>query len=430
MGEGPGAVLVADPAALSRTGRSLPIPHIITVMQRLPTRRRRAAAAWVIAAVVVPVGLITAPVQARDLTRAEVESAAAAESAAAEALDEAERRLAVAVADRDRYEESLARIAARRRDLADQSAINTATVRERVARMYMVAGSGLVPLAIEDVAAFTTRVAYLGAIADSDRQMLIGLTFSSVDLGNLEEEARLRLAREERRVIEAEARVAARSDDLDAAAVEYAAILARWEQEEEARRAALEAELRAQEAALQAQTATSGTTTTTSGSSATTVPSDDYGWVPSGGVEQWRPLLTRVFAEWGLDAEKCGPRGCVGPQIENALVIMRCESSGIPFATAGPDTEQGVVGLFQHRRVYWTERVARARSRGFSALPADATPWNPEHNIIVAALLVWESRETLIGNLDFGRPWSDGPQPFGHWDGSSRYCASPPLVTP
>ena len=49
---------------------------------------------------------------------------------------------------------------------------------------------------------------------------------------------------------------------------------------------------------------------------------------------------------------------------------------------------------------------------------------------MVAAMLIHESREALIGNNTLTGPWDDGPQPFGHWDSSSRYCASPPLVDP
>ena len=117
------------------------------------------------------------------------------------------------------------------------------------------------------------------------------------------------------------------------------------------------------------------------------------------------------------------------PHIDDALTIMWCESRGVPFAV---NPSSGTTGLFQHRPVFWAERVARTRSHPESAgyLPGDATPYNPAHNIEVAALLIWESRETLIGNMSLSGPWDDGPQPFGHWDGTSRYCADPPLVWP
>jgi hypothetical protein len=401
-------------------------------MQWPSARRRRIAVLCLLALVAGVAGTLAAPAEARQVTQADLDSAAAAVDQAVGALDAAESALAGAAADLDRYTASLTRITTRRSAVADASADTAGTVRDRVARMYMVAGAGAVEFAVEDVAAFTTKMAYLGAIAESDRAAVIDLAVSAADLASLEAEARRRIDVERRRVGAATAEVAARSADLDAARAGPSTLEAEWQRQEAARKAALEAQLRAEEEALRASTSTTISTTTpvttTTAGSTTTTEADTYGWDPHGGVEQWRPLLTRIFTEWGLDEEKCGPKGCVGPQIENALVIMRCESSGIPFATAGPDSEQGVVGLFQHRRAYWSERVARARSRGFSQIPADATPWNPEHNIIVAALLVWESRETLIGNLSYGRPWSDGPEPWGHWDSSSRYCADPPLV--
>jgi hypothetical protein len=66
----------------------------------------------------------------------------------------------------------------------------------------------------------------------------------------------------------------------------------------------------------------------------------------------------------------------------------------------------------------------------FADFDTNTTPYNPEHNIMVAALLVWESRETLIGNSSRSGPWDDGPEPWGHWDGSARTCTNPPLVSP
>ena len=103
---------------------------------------------------------------------------------------------------------------------------------------------------------------------------------------------------------------------------------------------------------------------------------------------------------------------------------MTCESSGIPMAV---NYDSGTTGLFQHRPVFWADRVARAQDL-FPTLPSSATPYNPEHNVMVAAMLVHESRDALLGYNTFTGPWDDGPQPWGHWDGSSRYCADPPLV--
>ncbi len=156
----------------------------------------------------------------------------------------------------------------------------------------------------------------------------------------------------------------------------------------------------------------------------------DYGWDGSGGTEQWRPLVTEVFTQWGLHEEVCGigenASRCVGNQIDNALVIMFCESGGWPNAV---NISSGTTGLFQHRPSFWNARTARVRAQ-FADFDVNATPYNPEDNIVVAALLVWESRETLIGNAYRTGPWADGPEPWGHWNNSARSqsCSNPPLV--
>ncbi len=155
-----------------------------------------------------------------------------------------------------------------------------------------------------------------------------------------------------------------------------------------------------------------------------------YGYNPAGGPDQWLGLITEVFSQIGLDVEKCGiddrSEDCIGPQIDNAMVIMVCESDGNPWAV---NWASGTTGLFQHRPIYWADRVSRAQAL-FPTLPSDATPYNPEHNIMVAALLVHESRDALLGYNFLNGAWDDGPEPWGHWDGSSRHCADPPLVDP
>jgi len=156
----------------------------------------------------------------------------------------------------------------------------------------------------------------------------------------------------------------------------------------------------------------------------------DYGWNGSDGAEQWRGLVTTVFTQWGLHEEVCGTGAnadkCIGSQIENALTIMTCESRGQPNVV---NYRSGTTGLFQHRPSFWDARTARVRDH-FAGFAVNATAYNPDHNIMVAALLVWESREALIGNSSRSGPWDDGPEPWGHWDGSSRTCANPPLVSP
>lgn len=137
----------------------------------------------------------------------------------------------------------------------------------------------------------------------------------------------------------------------------------------------------------------------------------DAGYVPGGGAEQWRPLVAEVFARWDLDEEVCVGATCIPSQVDAAIAIMRCESNGIPFAV---NVSSGVTGLFQHRLTYWEERVRRVQSR-FPDFPSTASPYEPEHDIMVAALLVWESRRALIRNLEQGKPLADGPSPWSHW---------------
>ena len=139
------------------------------------------------------------------------------------------------------------------------------------------------------------------------------------------------------------------------------------------------------------------------------------GYAPGGGAEQWRDLVIAVFTRWGLDAAVCAdasdPSTCVPGQIDAAIDVMYCESKGIPFAV---NVTSGVTGLYQHRMTYWAERVNRVRAH-FSDFPSDASPYEPEHNIMIAALLVWESRNALVRNLAAGRSIDDGPHPWSHW---------------
>jgi hypothetical protein len=90
---------------------------------------------------------------------------------------------------------------------------------------------------------------------------------------------------------------------------------------------------------------------------------------------------------------------------------MYCESKGVPFAV---NLTSGVTGLFQHRMTYWAERVGRVRVQ-FPSFPADASAYDPKHNIMVAALLVWESRGALLRNLAAGNTMDEGPHPWSHW---------------
>ena len=112
------------------------------------------------------------------------------------------------------------------------------------------------------------------------------------------------------------------------------------------------------------------------------------GWpenVESG--EPWRPLVTEVFTEWGLEDE-----------IDRAVAVLACESHGDPFIN-NPNHPQGggVWGLFQHWDVAWENRSTAAGIPG-------ASPLDARSNATVAAWLVKESIE---------EPHANGP--WGHW---------------
>lgn len=98
------------------------------------------------------------------------------------------------------------------------------------------------------------------------------------------------------------------------------------------------------------------TTTTTSTTTTTTVEEAPRG-------EGWRPLLTAYF----------------GQHANEALTVLRCESSGDPAAT---NPSSGAAGLFQHLPQHWARRSADAGYPG-------ADIYDPAANIAVAA---WLSR--------------------------------------
>jgi peptidoglycan hydrolase-like protein with peptidoglycan-binding domain len=119
----------------------------------------------------------------------------------------------------------------------------------------------------------------------------------------------------------------------------------------------------------------------------------------SAAAEEWRPLITEVFTEWGLEGE-----------VDRAVAVAACESSGDPFITT-PSTPGGaeVIGLFQHKSIYWPDRAEWAGVPG-------ASPFDPRSNVVVAAWLVDRSlrngdAEGGWSHFDCGRIlgfWSDG----------------------
>lgn len=406
--------------------------------------RRRLAAAFVAAAIAAVTVLAAVPAGAA-VTMSEVEAAARAAEQAAADLAASEAQLVEAQDERARLDAILTRLAVRESDLADETSFQAQSVRERIARMYMVAQAGSSQLVVADVASFSSRVAYLGAIAERDRSEVIDLAFTAADVVALRFEVEEAIGHWEAEIADRAAVVAGRRSTHEEVTRRFETLKEQWEREEAARQAAIEAEIRRQEEELANQSTTTvgtvppGATTTT-----TTVV---YPYVPSQGVEQWRSLVTEVFSRWGLDQTKCATRNgiefCVGQQVDNALNVMQCESGGNPMARR---SSSGASGLFQHLQYYWQYRVDRVRSLHpdkAGGMPADASIFHPEYNTTVAALLVWESRETLLGNrggggwspavwpeFNFDRydevgrgysVWGLGPGPWGHWScGASR----------
>ncbi len=93
-------------------------------------------------------------------------------------------------------------------------------------------------------------------------------------------------------------------------------------------------------------------------------------WTPSAGVEQWRDLVARYFAQ---------------EHVATALCLMGRESGGDPNAY---NEGSGASGLFQHLPKYWNGPLAwRATAAGWGG----SDIMDPEANVAVAAWLADES---------------------------------------
>lgn len=397
-----------------------------------------------LAVVAVSLGVAAGPVAALGVTRSDLDRAETAVEAAEAKLAEVRAALSAAEASRARLVDTLQRLEERRRGEAAAAADRETELRTRIATLYMSAGGrSTAVVVIGDVTAYTTRGAYLAAVADDDRSALNRFALSLDEIADLSSAASEQLEVESALIGALESDLAGREAAVVEARARYAEVKGAWDRQEAARIAAEEAELRRREAELAAQLAT--TTTTTPRSTTTTTRPPDYGHDPTRGAEQWRPLVQEVFADWGLDRERCATRNgvefCVPGQVDNAIRIMACESNGVPYAE---NRYSGAAGLFQNLPYYWPSRVERVRAyySSMASLPADASIWNPEHNTIVAAMLVWESRESLLGTRSWGgvspavwpefnwdrfeasgygySAWGKGPNPWGHWTCGAR----------
>lgn len=368
------------------------------------------------------------------VTRVELEQAERAVSEAEAGLAEVGRSLAAAEASRTRMVQTLQRLELRLLEEQSSAGERQVALRIRIANMYMAAG-GRLPVVVADVTTFSTRVAYLAAVTNEDQSSLNRFTLSAVEIDTLQTAAEQQRLADEARIAELTVERSELATVLAGARERLDATQDAWDRQEAARIAAEEAELRRQEQELAASI-----TTTTAAGSTTSTTRPDYGYDPRRGAEQWRPILESVFASWGLDDTKCETRNgiefCVPGQVENAIRVMACESSGVPYAE---NPRSGAAGLFQNLPYYWQSRVDRIRAihSNKSNIPANASIWNPEWNAHVAALLVWESREALLGRrggagvspavwpeFNWERyaasgygytAWGKGPNPWGHW---------------
>lgn len=415
---------------------------------------RRLAVALVSLAVVAIVAVIgmgrAGAISWEDVTAAEAE------------LSAAQNRLAAIEADitelddeRTRLLTSIDRLEAREAEIAERAEGEGASIRDRIARIYMAHGALSFGYGEDDLGDVAARTAYVGAVSERDQELVNEFAVTVVDLISLRATATERLADNAADVEALQEQRSQRAGEVDAARSRLSSVRGQWEAFQEAQRIAAEEELRRQEESANQEAAPlasgggdnpgdSGSGTTAPAAPPTTTTS--VPWNPSAGVSQWAPLVTEVFTKWGLNQTECATRNgiefCVGPQVENALRIIQCESTGNPMAV---NSSSGTSGLFQNHPLYWQGRVDRVRSQHASKhpdMPADASIFNPEYNIAVAALLVYESKQVILGqrggggiggvswpefNFDMyynGSPqaygysvYGKGPNPWGHWVG-------------
>lgn len=432
---------------------------MMPVMESAPlTQARRVALVAIAFAVLGTVVLVRATGAAGSVAWADVEAAEAELAGALAALRAVEEELDALETERSSLLNAIERLEQREQEIADQALLEGATIRDRIARMYMTAGGAISRVAVVDITDFATRVAYLGAISDRDRELVVQFAVTVADLQLLRQGAEERLVETADRAIRLAVVVEERTVDTDSARARLRTVRAEWDRFQAEQAAAAAEEIRRQEAEREASagggttTSTAGQTGGSSGGAGSTTTTTTIAWNPGAGTAQWRSLVDEVFANWGLNATSCETRNgiefCVGPQVDNAMKVIQCESNGNPMAV---NSTSGTAGLFQNHPAYWQSRVNFIRSHHSDKapnLPADASMFNPEHNITVAAFLVWDNREILLGRRSGGsiggHPWPEfnfdmyytgqsnghsgplaygysvsgkGPQPWGHWVG-------------
>ncbi len=234
------------------------------------------AAAHLLSAAAVAIGLVIAalPAFAQQVTEADVEAARQKlREVSAELEGEVARYEAAVLQDealRQRLDELVLDLAARERDLV----LARRSARERVAEMYMAAGSNDVSatalLAFEDFGDVPARLAYLDTVAATDRDVVNQL--EAARKGYVRQQELLETTSLEQAAVrmEMEALLESIYSRLEAADAEYRQVKSQWDVQEAARIAREEEERRQRELALFLSTST--TTTTTPPAPATTSP--------------------------------------------------------------------------------------------------------------------------------------------------------------
>ena len=169
-----------------------------------------------------------------------------------------------------------------------------------------------------------------------------------------------------------------------------------------------------------------GSTTTTAGSTTTTArpPTSAATRVRRRAVETDR---YRSLRRLGLDGTKCETRNgiefCVSGQVDIAMRTMACEAMGFRLRR----TRSSAAGLFQNRPTTCQRKPGGSecgRIHSFKSRHIPLRRQRMEPGVFVTprslALLVWESRETILGNRG-GSAVSPAV-----WPGVQLGSASPP----
>jgi septal ring factor EnvC (AmiA/AmiB activator) len=323
-----------------------------------------------------------AEVTTGDITRAEERLAEArgALAGAESELDAALRRL-------ETIDGTLDRLAQRIEDADRRIAERRDETRRRIARMYIVAGSGgTTLLSYDDPARASTQNAYLGAVTDRDLAAVTSLAAGRGELRRLRADAET--LREEQVVLVDGLRseVDRRRTAEENAAAEVEGVRAEWQRQEEERlrreeeqrrreeeerlRREEEERLRREEEERRREAAQAAIDDAQHAAA-------ELGYVPGAGAEQWRWLVAQYFPERLVD---------------EAISVMACESNGDPLIV---NPFSGAAGLFQQMPAYWPSRSANAGFAGASIFHAEA-------NIAVSAWLVAASERV-------------GHSPWKHW---------------